>query len=160
MTGSPRPGVGSLGPVSDAPTTAVPEGTPPLSPFGETLGESIVSATPDEVVLRLPIGPHLHQPYGIVHGGVWCSVVETAASMGAGMWLRTRGEANVVGVSNHTDFLRAVRDGEVTATATPIHRGRLQQLWLVEIRDETGRLCARGQVRLQNLESAEGLGRG
>ena len=39
--------------------------------------------SPDEVVLRLPIGPHLHQPYGIVHGGVHCGVVETLASVGA-----------------------------------------------------------------------------
>ena len=137
----------------------LPEGIPPISPFGQLVGEQLVSVTPDEVVVRLPIAPHLHQPYGIVHGGVWCTLVETAASIGAATWLRTRGDGNVVGVSNHTDFLRAVRDGEVTATATPIHRGRLQQLWLVEIRDDTDRLCARGQVRLQNLESAEGLAR-
>lgn len=146
--------------MSDAPTpTDLPEGTPPISPFGQLVGESFVSVSPDEVVIRLPIEPHLHQPYGIVHGGVWCTLVETAASVGAAMWLRTRGDGNVVGVSNHTDFLRAVRDGEVTARATPIHRGRLQQLWLVEIHDADDRLCARGQVRLQNLESADRLAR-
>lgn len=145
--------------MTDPTAPAVPEGTPPLSPFGETLGEEMVSVGPDEVVVRLTVAPHLHQPYGIVHGGVWCAMVETAASIGAATWLRTRGDGNVVGVSNHTDFLRAVRDGVVTATATPIHRGRLQQLWLVEVRDDDDRLCARGQVRLQNLESAAGLGR-
>lgn len=146
--------------MSDAPTPPdVPAGAPPISPFGELLGEAFVSVSPDEVVVRLPIGPHLHQPYGIVHGGVWCTLVETAASVGAATWLRTRGDGNVVGVSNHTDFLRAVREGEVTATATPIHRGRLQQLWLVEVRDDTDRLCARGQVRLQNIEAADRLAR-
>ena len=141
--------------MSDAPVP--PE--VPASPFGQLLGEVFVSVTPDEVLLRLPIGPHLHQPYGIVHGGVWCALVETAASVGAATWLRTRGDGSVVGVANHTDFLRAVRDGDVTARATPIHRGRLQQLWLVEVRDDTDRLCARGQVRLQNLDSAEGRAR-
>lgn len=138
---------------------ALPDDAPPMSPFGQMVGERLVTVTPDEVVITLPIEPHLHQPYGIVHGGVWCTLVETAASIGAAVWARTRGDGNVVGVSNHTDFLRAVRDGEVTARATPIHRGRLQQLWLVEIRDEADRLCARGQVRLQNLESADRLGR-
>jgi 1,4-dihydroxy-2-naphthoyl-CoA hydrolase len=39
----------------------------------------------------------------------------------------------------------------MTATATPIHRGRSQQLWLVDVCDEQNRLVARGQVRLQNL---------
>jgi 1,4-dihydroxy-2-naphthoyl-CoA hydrolase len=64
------------------------------------------------------------------------------------------GLGNVVGVSNHTDFLRAVSEGHLTATATPIHRGRSQQLWLVEIVDGSERLIARGQVRLQNLSKS------
>ena len=54
-------------------------------------------------------------------------------------------------MSNQTDFLRAVRDGRLVATGLPIHRGRLQQLWAVEIRDTGERLVARGQVRLQNI---------
>ena len=124
--------------------------------FNEAIGMEFEAVGPDEVVIRLSIGPHLHQPYGIVHGGVWCSVVETAASIGASFWFGDRG--NVVGVSNHTDFVRAVREGEVVARATPIHRGRTAQLWLVEIHDDADRLIARGQVRLQNLESAKDLG--
>jgi uncharacterized protein (TIGR00369 family) len=119
--------------------------------FNEVLGMEIETQTGDEVVIRLPVSSKHYQPYGIVHGGVWCSLVETAASVAAAEWLGERG--SVVGVSNHTDFLRAVRTGEVVARATPIHRGRLQQLWLVEITDEQGRLAARGQVRLQNLEA-------
>ncbi len=135
---------------------------PPVAVAGhdQNLGLEYVVVSTDEVVLRLPIGPHLHQPYGIVHGGVWCSVVETAASIGASTWLNARGDGgNVVGVSNHTDFLRAVREGVVDVRGTPIHRGRTQQLWLVEVTDDQGRLVARGQVRLQNLASADGLGR-
>jgi uncharacterized protein (TIGR00369 family) len=123
---------------------------PPSSGFGEVLGLAHEAVGPDEVVLRLPIAPHLHQPYGIVHGGVWCSLVETAASIGAAVWLGDAGQ--VVGVANHTDFVRAVRDGEVVARATPIHRGRTQQLWLVEITAaDSGKLVARGEVRLQNM---------
>lgn len=139
----------------------LPSGGDPMAGFNEALGIEFVEVSGDEVVLRLPIGPHLHQPYGIVHGGVWCGAVETAASVGAAMWLREQGDGtgNVVGVANHTDFLRAVRDGVVTVRATPIHRGRLQQLWLVELHDDTDRLAARGEVRLQNLESAASLGR-
>ncbi|MGI8938327.1 MAG: PaaI family thioesterase [Iamia sp.] len=132
-------------------------GEMPLGGFNEALGLEFVTVSGDEVVIRLPIGPHLHQPYGIVHGGVWCGAVETAASVGAAMWLGDKG--NVVGVSNHTDFLKAVREGVVTVRATPIHRGRLQQLWLVELHDDTERLVARGQVRLQNLEDADAIGR-
>ncbi len=119
--------------------------------FVEHLGLTWVEASADRVVATWTIGPHLLQPYGIVHGGVHCSVVETLASLGAGIWFGDRG--TVVGASNQTDFYRAVPRGEVTSTATPIHRGRSQQVWLVENRDDQGRLLARGQVRLQNLAS-------
>ncbi|MDP9116465.1 MAG: PaaI family thioesterase [Actinomycetota bacterium] len=105
--------------------------------------------TADKVILEWEVQPEHLQPYGIVHGGMYCTAVESAASIGAATWLGDRG--NVVGVSNHTDFLRGVGTGSMTATASPIHRGRSSQLWLVEVRDEQARLVARGQVRLQNL---------
>jgi 1,4-dihydroxy-2-naphthoyl-CoA hydrolase len=109
----------------------------------------MIEAGADRMVARWDVRPDQLQPYGLVHGGVHCSVVETVASFGAAYWYGERGK--VVGVSNHTDFLRAVGDGTLTAVGTPVHRGRQQQLWLVEIRDDRERLVARGQVRLQNL---------
>lgn len=118
-----------------------------------TLGFDFVEASGDRVVLRWEVTPALHQPFGILHGGVHCAAVETAASIAAAAWYGERGQ--VVGVSNHTDFLRAVSDGTLTAVATPIQRGGLQQLWLVEITDDQQRLVARGQVRLQNLPTRD-----
>ncbi|WP_372433320.1 PaaI family thioesterase [Micromonospora phaseoli] len=117
--------------------------------FFALLGLKFDEASGDRVTIRWEVRPELHQPYGIQHGGVYCAVVETAASVGGGLWLGDRGQ--VVGVSNQTDFLRAVRTGELTAVGTPVHRGRSQQLWQVEITDAEARLVARGQVRLQNL---------
>ncbi|MER5458674.1 PaaI family thioesterase [Micromonospora sp. NPDC002389] len=119
------------------------------SGFAGLLGLEFDEMTGDRVTIRWRVRPELHQPYGLQHGGVYCAVVETAASVGGGVWLGDRGQ--VVGVSNQTDFLRAVRDGELTAVGTPVHRGRSQQLWQVEITDADDRLVARGQVRLQNL---------
>ncbi|GAB3804231.1 PaaI family thioesterase [Micromonospora zhanjiangensis] len=125
--------------------------------FVALLGLKFDEVSADRVVIRWQCRPELHQPYGIQHGGVYASVVETAASTGAAIWFADRG--GVVGVSNQTDFLRAVREGELTAVATPIHRGRSQQLWQVEITDERSRLVSRGQVRLHNTPSPETLGR-
>jgi uncharacterized protein (TIGR00369 family) len=118
--------------------------------FDALIGLEYVEASGDRVVARFDIAPRLHQPYGITHGGVYCSVVESTASVGAALWYGERGQ--VVGVANHTNFLRATRDGQLTAVATPIHRGRSQQLWLVEIADDAGRAIARGEVRLANIE--------
>lgn len=115
----------------------------------QTLGAEFLELTGSRVVIRLAVADHLLQPFGIVHGGVYCSLVESAASMGAAAWYAERGR--VVGMSNQTDFLHSVRAGVVTATAEPLHQGRTTQLWEVYIRDEDERLVARGQVRIANL---------
>ena len=122
--------------------------------FDATLGLRIDAASGDEVTGQFTVTPALQQPYGIVHGGVYCSVIESAASYGGALWFGDRGQ--VVGVSNHTNFLRAVREGTLSLRATPITRGRTQQLWNVEVREESGRLVATGQVRLANLPADGG----
>ncbi len=119
--------------------------------FDRELGLTYLEVTPDGGRAQLQITDKLLQPYGIVHGGVYCSIVESLASISGAVWLAANGGGNVVGVNNNTDFLRAIGSGTVTAASTPIHRGRRQQLWLITITDADDRLVARGQVRLQNL---------
>ena len=105
--------------------------------------------SPSRMRAHVEIDSRHHQPYGIVHGGVWASIVETVASHGAAMEM---GIPGVVGTSNLTDFLRSHKEGRVDAVGTPVFVGRTQQLWTVEIsRPSDGKLVARGQVRLQNL---------
>jgi 1,4-dihydroxy-2-naphthoyl-CoA hydrolase len=125
--------------------------------FQDLLGMDFTEASGDRVVITCTVRPELHQPYGILHGGVYCSLVESAASIGAALWFGDEG--NVVGVANTTNFIRATRDGTLTATATPLQRGRTQQLWQVEVVDDDQRLVAHGQVRLANLRAADQLGR-
>lgn len=120
--------------------------------FDHHIGLALAEVGPDRVVATLQVGPEHHQPTGIVHGGVLATMVETVASVGAATWFGERG--TIVGTANSTDFLRATRDGVLTATGTPVHRGRSQQLWLVEVTDEAGRLVARGQLRVANLAAA------
>jgi uncharacterized protein (TIGR00369 family) len=119
--------------------------------FDSELGLEYIELTPDGGRARLKIHDKLLQLMGIVHGGVYCSIIESLASVSAHVWLSENGGGSVVGVNNNTDFLRAISSGAVTAVSTPIHRGRRQQLWLVTITDDNDRVVARGQVRLQNL---------
>ncbi|WP_461168136.1 PaaI family thioesterase [Tsukamurella serpentis] len=119
--------------------------------FDRILGLEYTEVTADGVRARLELRPDLHQPFGITHGGVYCAVIESVASVSGVVWLG--GSGHVVGVNNNTDFLRAVSTGVLTIRSSPIHRGRRQQLWLVEIDAEDGKAVARGQVRLQNIEA-------
>jgi uncharacterized protein (TIGR00369 family) len=120
------------------------------------LGFQLVSATRDEVVIEYTIDERHHQPYGIVHGGVHCAVIESACSTGAGVDAMSRG-LSVVGVENHTSFVRAIRAGRVRVVATPITRGRRAQLWEATARDDDGRIIATGRVRLLCLETGSEL---
>lgn len=124
--------------------------------FTDLIGLEFTEVTPDVVRGQLTAGPQLLQLAGIINGGVYCTIVETLASVGAGVWFAAQGnEGTVVGVNNSTDFLRAVRAGKVYGESTPLHRGRLQQLWQVVLTDDAGRTVARGQVRLQNLPARD-----
>ena len=118
------------------------------------LGVEHVEAGPDKVVARFTIGEQHLQPFGIPHGGIYCSVHESTASSAAYLWLQESDpEGVVVGTNNICDFLRQAKLGDVIdVTATPIQRGRTQQIWRVESHDQDGRLIAQGQVRLANIK--------
>lgn len=118
------------------------------SPFDELIGTRVVEASGQRVVARLEVDERLHQPTGLVHGGVYATVVESVTSTGATLALEGAGGA--VGLSNHTEFLRPVSSGELTFVAEPLHGGRSVQLWQVSVSDEEGRAVAHGTVRLFN----------
>ena len=112
-----------------------------------------VRATADVVEIEWTVGKQHLQPYGIVHGGVHCGVIETLASIGAAMVAQPRGQ-HVVGLENATSFIRGVREGtRLRATAKPLTRGRTTQVWEAEVRDPENQLVATGRVRLLCTEA-------
>lgn len=116
--------------------------------WNEAMSIRFTTATADEVVAELDVGPQHLQAYGIVHGGVYCGVVETTCSIGAWAWARRLNRA-VVGVENQTSFLQAVRPGgRLKAVSRPVSRDERTQVWDASITDERGRLVATGRVRL------------
>jgi uncharacterized protein (TIGR00369 family) len=121
------------------------------------MGVTILTATAEEVTCEWTVAEKHLQGYGIVHGGVHCGVIETAASIGAAVVAHPRGQ-RVVGLENSTSFIRAVRSGTLRATARPVTRGRSTQVWEAWIRDEQGRLVAQGRVRLLCLDADREMG--
>ena len=148
--------------VSD-PTPATSRGAPSLnaesletgSAFFAAAGLVIDEVSGSRVTGHIELGPDHHTPWGIVHGGVYTTAVETAASIGASIAVMDQGMV-AVGLTNTTQFLRSVTSGWVEVEAIALNQGRTQQLWQVDVRDGAGKLVAHGELRLQNLTASPG----
>lgn len=127
--------------------------------YDQLIGLEYTSVTPDCVKAQCEITTHHHQPTGIVHGGVYCSISESVASVAGTTWLCAQSNSRetdeyfpyCVGTNNNTDFMKAFRKGVLYAIATPLHRGRSQQLWQVDLRDADDLLYAQTRIRLHNI---------
>jgi 1,4-dihydroxy-2-naphthoyl-CoA hydrolase len=121
------------------------------SEFMRLLEIEFEERSPTRVVGSIAADERHHQPWGVIHGGLYTTAIESFATTGAFEAVRENG-MKAVGVANVTDFLRPHQSGRLAVVATPIQQGRTQQLWQVEIRrPEDQKLVARGQVRLQNV---------
>jgi uncharacterized protein (TIGR00369 family) len=133
---------------------------PPTTPGAwlVALGFEIEELTGSRVAGHLDVTVDHHTPWGVVHGGVLTTIVESTGSLGASAAVADRGQY-AVGVNNSTDFLRPVVDGRVDVVAAPVLQGRTQQLWEVEFtRHNDGKLIAQGRLRLQNVPMPEPAG--
>lgn len=121
----------------------------------ETLGVRLIEATPDKVVLEMDVGPPVHQPFGILHGGASAVIAESAASMGAYMNCEP-GKQFCVGTDLNISHLRAKREGVVRATATPVRKGRTMHVWQIDVTQEDGKLVAvaRCTLAIRDLDQA------
>jgi len=118
----------------------------------QTLGIVITEATPERVVATMRVTPAHHQPFGILHGGASVALAETVASYGSTVSIDTA-RRRAVGLEINANHVRSVTGGTLTATGTPLHRGRTTQIWSVEIRDEAGRLVCVSRCTLAIIEA-------
>jgi uncharacterized protein (TIGR00369 family) len=124
-----------------------------MTGWAKAMGIELVSKSVEEVVAELVIGEPHRQAFGSVHGGVYCGLVETTASMGAWLVAHARGQT-VVGLENSTSFIKATGSGALRATAVPVTRGRQTQVWEATIRDDGGQIVATGRVRFLCMAAA------
>ena len=117
------------------------------SPFDNHYGLEIDEATEELVRAHVPVVEHVLQPVGLVHGGVHASIAEALASVGTNVGVVPEGNIGL-GMSNHSTFLRSIREGTIHAVARRIHRGRTTWVWDVELTDDEGRLCAVSRVTI------------
>ncbi|RBY88349.1 PaaI family thioesterase [Blastococcus sp. TF02A-26] len=131
-----------------APPAWIPAGQ--TSPLDDKLGIRITDFDPGRTVATMPVEGN-EQPYGLLHGGATCALVESVGSWAAA--LNAGPDRRVVGVELNASYLRAATSGTVTAVATPVRRGRTLSTFLVEVTDDTGRVTATARLTCMTLAS-------
>ncbi len=122
--------------------------------INDLLDVEVLEAGPERVVMRLPVDWRVHQPFGILHGGVSALLAESAASLGAA--LAAGPERSVVGIELSASHLRGLRDGHLTAEATPVRVGRTVQVWRIILTDDDGRAICESRCSLAVLDGPGG----
>ena len=117
----------------------------------EILDIEFVETSPQRVVIRVPVGPKVHQPYGILHGGISALLAESAASIGGAVSVAP-GKI-VVGIELNASHLRSMSSGVLTATATPVRAGRTIQVWAIDLTDDEGRMICVARCTLAVLDA-------
>ena len=122
------------------------------SPLDDKLGVRITDWNPERMVATMPVAGN-EQPFGLLHGGATCALVETigsvAAAIGAGAGKQ------VVGIELNASYLRAATSGTVTAVCTPVRRGRTLSTFLIEVTDDAGRTTATARLTCMTLSDRQ-----
>ncbi len=127
--------------MSTPPPSWAPHGA--SSPLDDKLGIEIVDFNPERLVATMPVEGN-QQPFGLLHGGATCALMETigswAAALGAGP------DRKAVGIELNASYIRSATSGVVTAVCTPVRRGRTLATFLIDVRDDDGRPTASGRL--------------
>jgi len=117
----------------------------PPSPFDDLLGTEWIDTDPDGARLRVEVREELLQPVGLVHGGVFSTLVESLCSRVTAE--QVRGEGLIaIGQSLSISFLRPITAGTIEVNAQARHRGRTTWIWQAEVSDAEGNVCALAQM--------------
>jgi len=124
---------------------AAPEAA--TSNFDAYVGTEWLSLDPDDARCRVDVRDELRQPYGILHGGVYSTLVESLCSYVTAVSVYDEGMI-ALGQAIEVSFLRPVSDGHAEVRAVARHRGRTTWIWQAEVLDAEERLCGIGKMTM------------
>ena len=112
----------------------------------EHLGIEFTEVTDNSLSAKMPVDQRTKQPFGLLHGGANVVLAETLGSVAGNLVVPD--DKMVVGVEINANHLRAVREGYVIGTTTPVHLGRSTQVWDIKIEDADGKLSCVSRLTL------------
>jgi uncharacterized protein (TIGR00369 family) len=111
-------------------------------PFAELKGVTFVEAEPERVVARMLVRPDLCTLGHTIHGGAVMAFADSVGAAATVINLPAEAKGTTT-IESKTNFVGGAKEGTtITATATPVHRGRRTQVWQTRIEGEDGKLVA------------------
>ena len=131
-----------------------------IAPLGfntmsEHLGIEFLEVGDNFLTAKMPVDHRTKQPYGLLHGGASCVLAETLGSIASALVVDSS-KFICVGLEINANHIRSVRDGFVTAIATPIHIGGTTHVWDIKIHDDQSKLVCISRLTVAILEKRSG----
>lgn len=122
--------------------------------MAQTLGMEFIEIGEDYLKLQMPVNQHTHQPYGILHGGASAALAETVGSVASSMCINNEKQI-CVGMEINCNHVRPKREGNVIATALPLHLGATSHIWDIRITDEGNKLICVSRLTMAILKKRQ-----
>ena len=119
------------------------------APFPRLMGMRLEAIEIDSAKIVLNIDERHFQPFGIVHGGVLATLIDTATFWAA--FLRLPPDVGLVNIDLKLNYLQPARPGRLTATGRCIRPGRTLSYTEAHVHDARGELLAHGTSTLMAL---------
>ena len=119
----------------------------------ERLGIEWTGFGDDWIQATMPVDAGTRQPFGLLHGGASVALAESVGSIGANLCV-DRAKWRCLGQSITANHVMSVRDGIVTGTGRPIHRGGRSQVWQIDVRDPAGALVSLVMLTIAVIRAA------
>jgi 1,4-dihydroxy-2-naphthoyl-CoA hydrolase len=103
------------------------------------------------ITAKMPVTKFVHQPDGVLHGGATAALIETVGSVAVFVFKQTE-NLLVRGIEISANHLKSIREGDIFATAKPVHLGRTTQHWEIKVTDKEGALISVGKLLTITLE--------
>jgi len=107
----------------------------------QTLDIEYVDIGENFLVGKMPVTPKVHQPDGVLHGGAMVALAESVGSMASYIFMDAQ-KFIVRGIEISANHIKSMKDGEVFAKATVVHKGKTTQLWDIKLTDNADNLIS------------------
>lgn len=107
----------------------------------QTLEIEYLEVGNDYLIAKMPVNSRVHQPMGLLHGGATVALAESVGSAASMIFVDIK-KYEVRGIEISANHLKSIKEGNVYAKATIIHKGRSIHLWEIKVTNENGDLIS------------------